>query len=96
MAVAARSSERTWVIPAASCPPPGSGQGVVLAQTSTLKGGGYAFRRRPVDVRFGSEADICNANRRVRFSPKSGHVPCGLKCPLWAIADMCDANGNVQ
>jgi hypothetical protein len=32
-----------------------------VAQTSTLKGGGYAFRRRPVDVRFGSLADILQA-----------------------------------
>jgi hypothetical protein len=44
-----------------------------LAQTSTLKGGGYAFRRRPVDVRFGSKADIRNAKGHVRFTPKSGH-----------------------
>ena len=27
----------------------------------------------PTDVRFGSKADICNANRHVRFIPESGH-----------------------
>ena len=26
------------------------------------------------DVRFGSKADICNAKRRVRFAPNSGHT----------------------
>src|SRR5262249_23343164 len=28
--------------------------------------------RRSVDVRFGSEADICSAKRHVRFTPQSG------------------------
>ena len=27
------------------------------------------------NVRFGSLADICNANRHVRFTPNSGHYP---------------------
>jgi hypothetical protein len=26
-------------------------------------------------VRFGSKADICSANRHVRFTLKSGHAP---------------------
>ena len=36
------------------------------------------------DVRFGSKADICNANRHVRFTPESGHSWLRLKCPLCA------------
>jgi hypothetical protein len=31
-----------------------------------------------------TQADICNANRHVRFSPESGYVQCDVKCPLWA------------
>jgi hypothetical protein len=29
--------------------------------------------KRPVDVRFGSKADIASIERDVRFTPKSGH-----------------------
>ena len=36
------------------------------------------------DVRFGSLADICSANRHVRFTPNSGHVQCTSRCPLSA------------
>ena len=36
------------------------------------------------DVRFGSLADICSANRHVRFAPESGHVQCNSACPLSA------------
>src|SRR5262245_3116394 len=35
-------------------------------------------------VRFGSKADICSAKGHVRFAPKSGHVRCNYRCPLWA------------
>jgi len=50
--------------------------GIVAAQTRSLKD--------PVDVRFGSEADICSAISHVRFTPKSGHVQCISECRLWA------------
>src|SRR5262249_15814309 len=53
------------------CLPRGSRQAIVLAQTSTLKGGGYAFRRRSANVRFGSKADSCSAATHVRFTPNS-------------------------
>src|SRR5262249_42184574 len=36
-----------------------------------------------LDVRFGSKADICSAQRHVRFTPGSGHVQCNWRCPLW-------------
>ena len=35
-------------------------------------------------VRFGSKADMCNANRHVRFTPNSGHVQCTSPCLLCA------------
>src|SRR5262245_41291453 len=36
------------------------------------------------NVRFGSEADTCNANRDVRFAPESD-IKCDIiECPLWA------------
>ena len=37
-----------------------------------------------VDVRFGSEADICSAKRHVRFTPESGPWEMRLECPLSA------------
>ena len=40
--------------------------------------------RNAHNVRFGSKADICNANRHVRFTPNSGHVQCKHRCPLSA------------
>ena len=42
----------------------GSGQGIVAAQTSTVKG--------PAHVRFGSLADIQACQRDVRFTSESG------------------------
>jgi len=44
------------------------------------------MRRLPVDlvVRFGSKADMCNAQADVRFTPESGHVQCTIACPLSA------------
>jgi hypothetical protein len=38
----------------------------------------------PVDVRFGSKADIALGPRHVRFTPKSGHCWAALGCPLSA------------
>ena len=35
-------------------------------------------------VRFGSKADMCNANRHVRFTPESGHLQRTSLCPLSA------------
>jgi hypothetical protein len=42
------------------------------------------FSRKLCDVRFGSKADICSANRHVRFTPNSEHVQRTGSCPLWA------------
>jgi hypothetical protein len=37
-----------------------------------------------VDVRFGSKADMCNAQAHVRFTPESD-IKCDIwGCPLWA------------
>ena len=47
------------------CLPRGSGQGIVSTRGSTLKGVGL----RPANVSFGSKADMCSANRHVRFTP---------------------------
>src|SRR5262249_30850357 len=33
-----------------------------------------------IDVRFGSEADMCGATRNVRFAPESGHHNAVLRC----------------
>src|SRR5262245_46825152 len=59
---------------------------IVAAQTCTGEG--------PAHVRFGSKADICGAQRHVRFTPnsdrKSGHDHCGMSA-LPPIADMCGA-----
>src|SRR5262245_40503154 len=41
---------------------------------------------KPVNVRFGSKADICAAPAHVRFTPKSGPVRCTSLCLLWAIS----------
>src|SRR5262245_20424996 len=38
----------------------------------------------PIDVRFGSYADICAAKTDVRFTPESGHVRCTRPCLLGA------------
>jgi hypothetical protein len=42
----------------------------------------------PINVRFGSKADICTAAPQVRFTPKSGHVRRASPCLLWANTDM--------
>lgn len=33
-------------------------------------------------VRFGSLADISQRNRRVRFTPESGHSVVQMECPI--------------
>jgi hypothetical protein len=38
----------------------------------------------PLNVRFGSKADIASGSRHVRFTPKSGHRWVRLGCPLCA------------
>ena len=47
-----------------------------MAKTIALEGA--------VDVRFGSEADMCSVLGDVRFTPKSGHMQCNSVCPLCA------------
>ena len=42
--------------------------------------------KRPVNVRFGSKADIGLASVDVRFTPKSGHGRVLAECPLCAIS----------
>ena len=42
----------------------------------------------PVDVRFGSKADMTLLNFDVRFTPKSGHSPTRSGCLLWAISGL--------
>ena len=37
-----------------------------------------------INVRFGSKADMCSAERHVRFTPNSGHAQCKNRCPLCA------------
>jgi hypothetical protein len=37
-----------------------------------------------VDVRFGSEADMCSAKRHVRFTPNSDIKRDIMEGPLWA------------
>src|SRR5215510_5306255 len=41
-------------------------------------------RRGPPKAVLGSEADISQCNRHVRYYPKSGHLQCTSACPLWA------------
>jgi hypothetical protein len=66
------------------CLPRGSGQGIVAAQTSHVKG-------RP-NVRFGSKADICSAQAHVRLAPESDIRSDIVKCPLWANCGYADQN----
>jgi hypothetical protein len=42
------------------------------------------IRPTKIDVRFGSLADVLPRDRRVRFTPESGHVQRTSSCPLWA------------
>ena len=50
-----------------------------------------AYQEVAVNVRFGSNADMCSALVDVRFTPESGHVRCKSKCPLCAdfVAEVC-------
>src|SRR5262245_12244972 len=41
---------------------------------------------KPVNVPFGSGADISQCNCHVCFTPESGHVQRKQRCPLWAIS----------
>ena len=59
------------------------------AHTSTLEAAGRGQAKvdgRPANVRFGSLADMCNAQPHVRFTPNSGKSEVSLKCPLSAIS----------
>ena len=40
--------------------------------------------KSPVAMFAWVKADICSANRHVRFTPRSGHVRCKSRCLLWA------------
>ena len=57
-------------IPFASCPPLGSGDGIVTAQTSTLIGANPALAQA-ADVRCGSICDMAGHLGHVRFAPES-------------------------
>jgi len=51
------------------------------------------------DVRFGSKADICGAQRHVRFTPNSGSesgLPQTVMSALPPKADMCGATRDVR
>ena len=54
-------------------------------------------KSNPTYVRFGSKADMCGAERRVRFTPnsdrKSGHAALVMS-GLHPKADMCGALSN--
>ena len=45
--------------------------------------------KRRLNVRFGSNADICSAKRHVRFTSKSRHARCKKECPLSANSGHC-------
>jgi hypothetical protein len=66
-------------------------QGFVLIQINR-------FSDRGRHVRFGSQADICSAKRRVRFTPnsdrESGHAAMVMSA-LPPKADMCGALAHV-
>src|SRR6185295_620094 len=70
--------------------PRGSGQGIVAAQTCAGEG--------PINVRFGSKADMCGAREHVRFTPNSDHKSRHAALVMSALhlkADMCGANRHV-
>src|SRR5262245_28367477 len=51
------------------------------------------------DVRFGSQADMCSAQRHVRFTPNSNREskhPQTVMSALFPKADVCGANLNVR
>ena len=42
------------------------------------------LRDTPINVRFGSKADVTASTCDVRFTPESGHSPTRSGCLLWA------------
>src|SRR5262247_2267921 len=42
-----------------------------------------------------SKADICSAQRHVRFTPESGHVQCSSASPLWAKSGLMHCSKKV-
>jgi hypothetical protein len=68
-----------------------------LGRVPTRTGGPEGVRSE-AGFRFGSEADICNAKRHVRFTPdsdrESGHVPLVMSA-LSPKADVCGATAHV-
>ena len=84
-------------IPAASCPPRGSGDGIVSAQTSTLKGAetGFATQHEMLaDVRYGSLADICGAEPMSALPPIADIRRLGCDVRFVPIAAICTAANN--
>jgi hypothetical protein len=62
--------------------------GIVAAQTCTGEG--------PVNVRFGSKADICSAAAHVRFTPNSD-IDCVFRHVCFGpIADILQRDGHVR
>src|SRR5262249_15102952 len=69
------------------------GETLTPAHTNTLEGASEW-----VNVRYGSEADICAAKSDVRFTPNSDResgLPQTIMSALSPIADMWGANGDV-
>jgi hypothetical protein len=52
--------------------------------TRRLPENGGGAEKKPMNIRFGSKADIRTAKGHVRFTPKSGHVRCTSLRLLWA------------
>jgi hypothetical protein len=42
----------------------------------------------PNKIRMGGLLLAFSAKGHVRFTPKSGHVRCNYRCPLWAKSDI--------
>ena len=61
---------------------------IVSAEVTNLK----RVAMSPLNVRFGSKADMCAAKRHVRFTPESGHVRCKR---AWAQKGTFDAIGSL-
>jgi hypothetical protein len=71
--------------------PRGSGQGIVAAQTCAGEG--------PINVRFGSKADMCAAKSDVRFASNSDResgFSQNVMSALTPKADMCSAKEDVR
>jgi hypothetical protein len=87
--------------PAVGCPSPGSGGGIVTAQIGIMKGVNPASRRQHemlADVGFGSQADMCDAKRHVRFASNSDRKSGLSRRAISALppkADMCGATSDV-